>query len=111
MKTFQNLTLTVLVIITGSAYAQTKIDLRTQSKTVDFSSAPSTKTSRTGTTLPATCGVGESFFKTNAPAGQNLYGCTSTNAWSVLAGSSSSANATQLQSRNLAATVPTNGQA
>jgi hypothetical protein len=111
MKPFRNLTLAVLVIATSSAFAQTKIDLRTQSKTVDFSSALSTKTSRTGTALPATCGVGESFFKTNAPAGQNLYGCTATNAWSVLAGSSSSTNATQLQSKNLAATVPTNGQA
>ncbi len=39
-----------------------------------------------GTTLPATCNVGQIFFKTNATAGSNLYGCTSTNVWTVEAG-------------------------
>src|SRR5215471_12257088 len=28
-----------------------------------------------GTTLPATCHVGDRFFKTDAPPGQNTYGC------------------------------------
>lgn len=37
-----------------------------------------------GNTLPATCVVGQQFFKTNATAGQNLYGCTATNTWTVL---------------------------
>lgn len=41
-----------------------------------------------GTTLPATCSVGQIFFKTNATAGSNLYGCTSTNTWTLLGGSS-----------------------
>lgn len=112
MKAPGNLTLTVLAIAISPVHAQTQVDLRTQSKMVDFSSALSTKTSRTGTALPATCSMGETFFKTNATAGQNLYGCTATNAWTVLAGSaSSSTNATQLQSRNFAATAPLDGQA
>lgn len=37
-----------------------------------------------GTSLPATCSVGQRYFKTNATAGQNLYGCTATNTWNVL---------------------------
>ena len=43
--------------------AQTSIDLRTQAKNVDFSSAASTKPSKTGTLLPFTCSLGETFFK------------------------------------------------
>lgn len=40
-----------------------------------------------GTSLPATCSVGQKFFKTNATAGQNLYGCTSINTWTLQSGS------------------------
>lgn len=65
------------------AAAQTKIDLRTQGKSVDFSAATSTKPSKTGTAFPATCSIGETFFKTDAVAGANLYGCTATNIWTV----------------------------
>src|SRR5471032_998581 len=54
---------------TIAATAQTRVDLRTQSRNVDFSAATSTKPSKTGTTLPATCSVGETFLKTNAAAG------------------------------------------
>jgi hypothetical protein len=64
-------------------WPQTVVDLRTQSKSVDFSSAVSTQPSKTGVTIPATCLTGESFFKLNAPAGQNLYGCTSPNVWTL----------------------------
>src|SRR3990172_4515366 len=39
-----------------------------------------------GTTLPAVCGIGQVFFKTNAEAGANLYGCTSANTWTMLGG-------------------------
>ena len=68
----------------------TSVDLRTQARNVDFSGAASTKTSKTGTALPATCSTGETFFKTDAPAGQNLYGCKPDNAWSLLSGGASS---------------------
>lgn len=47
-----------------------------------------------GTTLPAKCGIGQIFFKTNVTAGANLYGCTSTNTWTALgSGGGSSAPA------------------
>jgi hypothetical protein len=68
------------------AGAQTQVDLRTQSKNVDFSAAASTKPFRTGTELPATCSVGEAFFKTDATPGQNLYSCTSTDVWALQSG-------------------------
>jgi hypothetical protein len=34
-----------------------------------------------GTTLPAQCAVGQIFFKSNAPAGANLYTCIAQNSW------------------------------
>jgi hypothetical protein len=73
----------LILAVVASAAAQTKIDLRTQGKSVDFSLATSTKPSKTGTAFPATCSIGETFFKTDAPAGANLYGCTAANIWSV----------------------------
>ena len=65
--------------------AQTQIDLRTQAKNIDFSGASSTKPMAAGTSLPATCAVGAMFFKTDAPAGENLYGCTAPNVWNAQA--------------------------
>ena len=67
-----------------SAGAQTQVDFRTQGKNVDFSGVP-TKPFRTGTVLPTTCSVGETFFKTDAVAGKNFYGCTGPNVWTVQA--------------------------
>ena len=69
------------------AMGQTSIDLRTQTKDVDFSGAVTTKPSKAGTTIPATCSPGEMFFKLDAAAGQNLYLCTALNTWTVLGGS------------------------
>jgi hypothetical protein len=66
---------------------QTEVDLRMQSKNVDFSGASSTKPSQTGNVVPGTCSAGQTFFQLNATAGQNLLLCTSTNAWTALIGS------------------------
>jgi len=63
--------------------AQTLVDLRTQSKSVDFGDASSTRSIKVGTVLPATCATGELFFNTAANAGANVYGCSSTNTWSL----------------------------
>jgi hypothetical protein len=71
-----------LAFLALTAGAQTQIDLRSQAKGVDFTAAASTKPMKTGTVLPATCGAGEMFFKTNAPAGANLYACAAANVWS-----------------------------
>jgi len=72
-----------LLMVWGTAggHAQTAVDLRTQSKSVDFSGASSTKPAKVGTTLPAVCVAGEAFFKLDAAPGRNWYGCSEANAW------------------------------
>ena len=75
-----------IALIAVAAAAQTQIDLRTQTRNVDFTAAASTKPVKTGTALPATCVVGDMFFKTDAPAGANLYGCTGANSWAIESG-------------------------
>lgn len=50
---------------------------------IDFSAKTSTAPNKSGTTVPATCTVGETFFDTDAAAGQNIYGCTATNTWTL----------------------------
>ncbi len=80
----------LLVFPVRECAAQTRIDLSSQSKTVDFSGATYTLPVRTGPALAGTCKTGELFYKTTAPAGQNLYGCTSTNVWTLQSGGSGS---------------------
>ncbi|MBV9504185.1 MAG: hypothetical protein JO323_04180 [Acidobacteriia bacterium] len=75
-----------VLALAGSVTAQTLIDLRTQTKSVDFSAASSTKPSQVGTTLPATCAVGQTFLNTRSQPGQNLYICTAANVWTVQGG-------------------------
>jgi hypothetical protein len=68
------------------AGAQTQVDLASQSKNVDFSRAGSTKPAQVGPAIPGVCSTGQIFFDSSAPAGQNLFGCTATNIWSLLGG-------------------------
>jgi hypothetical protein len=66
-----------------SALAQTTINGgRVVSGTWDASNALSSKPAKTGSSLPSACGVGEQFFLTTAPAGNNLYLCAAANTWS-----------------------------
>jgi hypothetical protein len=69
----------------GLAWGQSRVDLGTQSKSVDLSNLGPTKPIQKGTTVPATCSVGQLFFKTDAVPGANLYGCVATDTWMVLA--------------------------
>lgn len=62
--------------------SQTRVDLRSQSKNIDFSQAQSVRPFRTGTALPAVCTPGEMFFKTDAAPGGNVFGCVATDTWS-----------------------------
>lgn len=52
----------------------------------DATGAASTAAFKTGTSLPGTCTVGDEYFKSDATAGQNLYGCTATDTWTLQAG-------------------------
>ena len=65
---------------------QTLLDLKSQGRNVDFSGAIATKPFRVGAALPATCNIGEAFFKSDAPPGSNLYTCTAPNTWTVQSG-------------------------
>jgi hypothetical protein len=76
-----------LVVCAAQSRAQTLLDLRSQTRNVDFSAAVMTRPVKTGTVLPATCAGGQLFFKTDAPAGTNLYGCVGTNTWVTQGGS------------------------
>jgi hypothetical protein len=80
MRIYQCLAAIATLTLAG---AQTRIDLHTQSKAVDFADASLTKPSKTGTVLPPTCNSGETFFLTSAPAGSNWYGCASANTWAA----------------------------
>src|ERR1035441_4214111 len=73
----------VAAAMMGAARGQTQIDLRTQGKNIDFSSAARTRPSKTGTLVPAVCPTGETFVKTDAAAGKNWYVCTAANVWTV----------------------------
>jgi hypothetical protein len=74
----------------GALHGQiTQLDLHFQSRDVDFSAANATKPFKSGATLPVICGTGEMFFNLTAPAGSNLYGCTSLNSWTLESTSSS----------------------
>ena len=75
-----------LFLLTPVAPAQTMVNLGRQSRNVDFSQAPFTRPVQTGSTLPATCTVGDLYFHTDVEAGKNLYGCTGANTWLGLGG-------------------------
>jgi hypothetical protein len=76
----------IVPLLAVFAAGQTQIDLRTQAKDVDFSSASSTKPNQTGTSLPAVCSLGQTFLLTNATPGQSLYVCTAANVWTAQGG-------------------------
>jgi hypothetical protein len=69
--------------LAASVAAQTQLDLRTQSKSVDFSAAQYTKPLQSGSTLPGTCTQNQLFFLTAAAAGANVYGCVAANTWAL----------------------------
>lgn len=70
------------------AIIQAKADNYTPLAEFDAIAATRTRL-KTGTTPPVTCGTGDLFFDSDAAAGQNFYGCTAPNVWTLLGGSSS----------------------
>lgn len=74
-------------INTGGAYTWSA----NQTFTAQFNAGGATRTApaKVGTIagLPGTCTVGDLYFATDATAGSNIYGCTTTNVWSVIGGS------------------------
>ncbi len=79
--------ISVLLAAAGAtAWGQTQVDLRTQSKSIDFSAFGVTKPMSTGNTLPATCTAGQMYLLSNAAPGSNLYACLSANLWALEGG-------------------------
>ena len=76
-------TVLLAICLMGSAAAQTRVDLSTQSKGIDFQTQPYTKPLKSGATLPAACSQAELFFLNSAPPGSNIYACTAPNSWSL----------------------------
>lgn len=65
--------------------AQTVVDLKTQAKNVDFSSAAATKPNRVLTgDLPASCSPGETVLLLGSGGVTELYGCASPGTWKML---------------------------
>jgi hypothetical protein len=109
----------IAVWLIGAARGQTLVDLKTQSKSVDFSGAPSTQPFQSGTVLPAACLVDQAFFQTNAPAGLNLFGCTAVNSWTLLSagillgdvtGTPGITTVAKIQGRAVSTATPTSGE-
>ncbi len=78
----------LLGLFINQAFAQTTttpttLNLQTQGRNPDFSSFPFTRPVSVGTTLPATCQVGQLYFNSAAAAGSNLYACTAANTWTL----------------------------
>src|SRR5947209_5150100 len=71
--------LIVLLAVIGNG--QTRVDLASQGRNIDFSGAASTKPFKTGAVLPVTCSIKEVFLKTDV-AGNTLYTCSIANQWS-----------------------------
>jgi hypothetical protein len=87
MHKWRTIVLSLLPAVAG--IAQTQVDLKFQSKNVDFTGASATKSVKAGAILPTTCGQGEVFFNTSAAAGQNLYVCAAINTWTQITSSGS----------------------
>lgn len=75
--------LLIVAAISYSLTAQTRVDLRTQAKQIDFSGAASTKPLKVTDQLTSTCTAGEVVLNTGGPAGMSLYACTSPNTWTA----------------------------
>jgi hypothetical protein len=65
-----------------SLFSQTRIDLHSQGKNIDFSDAPMTRPVQTGPVLPPSCMPGELFFNSSSSPGANIFGCTAPHIWS-----------------------------
>lgn len=72
-----------------SVHGQISVSNRTDLGAVDASGAASTKPAKVGSSIPGACGQGELFFRTGVTAGQNIYGCTSTNVFTLESGGGS----------------------
>ncbi len=101
--------LLLLLLAVAITQGQTRIDLASQSRNANFANFLFTTPFTMGPTLPPTCQVGQVFFNTAVPAGQNIYACAQTNAWTALGASNGNYTLPQATSKVLGGVmVPNN---
>jgi hypothetical protein len=59
-------------------------------QSLDAANADSTRPNKVGTTAPATCSVGQTFYDSDETPGSNIYACTSTDTWTLEGGGGAS---------------------
>ncbi len=86
---FIRIGMVLIGLFINQAFAQTTtnipttLNLQTQGRNPDFSAFPFTRPISVGSTLPATCQLGQLYFNSAAAAGSNLYACTAANIWTL----------------------------
>lgn len=80
--------LIVLILCAAGLFGQSTVNGNRTMGTdsvLDASGALKTKPHKSGlsASIPATCAVGETYFKTDATAGQNTFACTGVNTWTL----------------------------
>lgn len=93
----------IALILGLSVHGQVSVSNTSSTGVVDDSGATHTLPIKKGlfSAIPPTCTVGEQYFATNVTAGQNLYGCTATNTWTLEAGGgSATVDATAIKNGN-----------
>ncbi len=108
-------TLLAATVLAVAAHGQTTINGGRRIQGVwDASGASASKPAPTGAGLPGSCEVGEQYFRTDAPAGQNLHLCTAPDTWTAIsggggggtAGGTLTVNAAEAAGTNLSDTTP-----
>lgn len=105
-------TLLAATVLAAAAHGQTTINGGRRIQGVwDASGASASKPAPTGAGLPGSCEVGEQYFRTDAPVGQNLYLCTAPDTWTAIsgggtAGGTLTVNAAEATGTNLSDTTP-----
>jgi hypothetical protein len=77
----------LFAVLESELDGQTRISLQQQSRQPNLSSLGATMPVQIGTILPTVCTEGELFYKSNEPAGTNLFSCGVSNTWTRLSSS------------------------
>jgi len=92
-------------IIDATAFVMRTSGANVLTGSIDATGAAITAPIKTGTSLPGTCAVGDLYYKSDATAGSNLQGCTSTNVWTAQGGGSTDVPAANVAITAITATI------
>ncbi|HLH38376.1 MAG TPA: hypothetical protein VKX39_04445 [Bryobacteraceae bacterium] len=79
---------TLLLTWAAGAFAWAQVPPESAIGHSNFSNFTGTRPFQVGSVLPGICSVGQMFFETSAPSGQNVFACTAANVWSMIGGGS-----------------------